>query len=87
MCYFLVVSSIITGKFVSPNGFAVDNATLNRFFTFNFLIPFVIVATVIIHFLFLYKTGSNRIRIPLHTDFSIKDIVEFITLTITGTIK
>ena len=41
-------------------GFAVDNATLNRFFTFHFLLPFIIAAIVIIHLLFLHQTGSNK---------------------------
>ena len=41
-------------------GFAVDNATLTRFFALHFLIPFAIAAIVLIHFLFLHQTGSNN---------------------------
>merc|ERR1712018_600044 len=41
-------------------GFAVDNATLNRFFAIHFLLPFVIVAFVILHLLFLHQRGSNN---------------------------
>ncbi|ESO04792.1 hypothetical protein HELRODRAFT_79072, partial [Helobdella robusta] len=41
-------------------GFAVDNATLNRFFSFHFMLPFVIIALVVIHLLFLHQTGSNN---------------------------
>jgi len=75
-------------------GFAVDNATLNRFFTFHFLLPFIIAAIVIIHLLFLHQTGSNNPiglnrnidKIPFHPYFSIKDTVGFIILIIILTI-
>nr|ARH53933.1 cytochrome b [Lymexylon navale] len=64
-------------------GFAVDNATLNRFFTFHFLFPFIISALVMIHLMFLHQTGSsnplginsNIDKIPFHPFFSIKDIL------------
>nr|YP_009255722.1 cytochrome b [Humbertiella nada]AND97182.1 cytochrome b [Humbertiella nada] len=69
-------------------GFAVDNATLNRFFTFHFVLPFIIAATVMIHLLFLHQTGSNNPlglnsnidKIPFHPYFSFKDVVGFIIL-------
>lgn len=69
-------------------GFAVDNATLTRFFTFHFLLPFIVLAIVIIHLLFLHQTGSNnplglnrRIdKIPFHPYFTFKDIVGFIII-------
>lgn len=71
-------------------GFAVDNATLTRFFTFHFLLPFVVIALTIIHLLFLHQTGSNnplglnrnRDKIPFHPYFSFKDIFGFIILII-----
>nr|YP_010580967.1 cytochrome b [Monochamus saltuarius]UZT27190.1 cytochrome b [Monochamus saltuarius] len=64
-------------------GFAVDNATLTRFFTFHFLCPFIVAALVMIHLLFLHQTGSNNPlgtnsnsdKIPFHPYFSYKDIV------------
>nr|YP_010010516.1 cytochrome b [Callosobruchus maculatus]QOH99484.1 cytochrome b [Callosobruchus maculatus] len=64
-------------------GFAVDNATLTRFFTFHFLFPFIVAALVIIHLLFLHQTGSNNPlgtksnidKIPFHPYFTFKDIV------------
>nr|YP_003162796.1 cytochrome b [Ramulus hainanense]ACH78292.1 cytochrome b [Ramulus hainanense] len=67
-------------------GFAVDNATLNRFFTIHFLMPFMITALVMIHLLFLHMTGSNNPmglksntdKLPFHPYFSAKDIVGFI---------
>nr|YP_010227863.1 cytochrome b [Cryptocercus laojunensis]UDD86649.1 cytochrome b [Cryptocercus laojunensis] len=70
-------------------GFAVDNATLNRFFTFHFLMPFIITAMVMIHLLFLHQTGSNNPmglnsnidKIPFHPYFTIKDIVGFMIMS------
>nr|ALO77513.1 cytochrome b [Mordellidae sp. GENSP01] len=64
-------------------GFAVDNATLTRFFTFHFLLPFIVAAMVMIHLLFLHQTGSNNPlgtnsnldKIPFHPYFSFKDIL------------
>nr|AIY62151.1 cytochrome b [Glyptotermes sp. C TB-2014] len=69
-------------------GFAVDNATLTRFFTLHFLMPFVITALVMIHLLFLHQTGSNNPlgmksdtdKIPFHPYFTTKDIVGFMIL-------
>nr|ASY98117.1 cytochrome b [Theopropus cattulus] len=71
-------------------GFAVDNATLNRFFTFHFVLPFIVAATVMIHLLFLHQTGSNNPlglnsnidKIPFHPYFTFKDILGFIILFI-----
>lgn len=71
-------------------GFAVDNATLTRFFTFHFLLPFIVIAATIIHLLFLHQTGSNnplginrnRDKIPFHPYFSFKDIFGFIFIII-----
>nr|AMW67812.1 cytochrome b [Sisyra nigra] len=69
-------------------GFAVDNATLTRFFTFHFMLPFIIAAFTMIHLLFLHQTGSNNPlginsnmdKIPFHPYFSFKDIVGFLTM-------
>nr|YP_010625958.1 cytochrome b [Sininocellia chikun]WBK02704.1 cytochrome b [Sininocellia chikun] len=69
-------------------GFAVDNATLTRFFTIHFLLPFMIAALVMIHLLFLHQTGSNNPlgsnsnfdKIPFHPYFSLKDIIGFIIM-------
>lgn len=41
-------------------GFSVDNATLNRFFSFHYLLPFVLAALVIVHLVFLHEFGSNN---------------------------
>jgi ubiquinol-cytochrome c reductase cytochrome b subunit len=52
-------------------GFSVDNATLNRFFSLHFLIPFIIAALVIAHISLLHRDGSNN---PLGIDSSIDKI-------------
>nr|YP_009500802.1 cytochrome b [Alpheus japonicus]AXB37196.1 cytochrome b [Alpheus japonicus] len=72
-------------------GFAVDNATLTRFFTFHFLFPFAVAAASMVHILFLHQTGSNNPlgmssqmeKIPFHPYFSFKDIVGFVVM-VTG---
>nr|YP_009484298.1 cytochrome b [Callipogon relictus]AVR43554.1 cytochrome B [Callipogon relictus]WDD39343.1 cytochrome b [Callipogon relictus] len=70
-------------------GFAVDNATLTRFFAFHFLLPFIVTSMVIIHLLFLHQTGSmnplgtnsNIDKLPFHPYFTYKDILGFIIMT------
>lgn len=67
-------------------GFAVDNATLNRFFSFHFLIPFILIGATIGHIMFLHQSGSNNPigvnsdsdRIPFHLYFSIKDALGYV---------
>nr|ARH54726.1 cytochrome b [Trachys troglodytiformis] len=69
-------------------GFAVDNATLTRFFTLHFILPFIVLALVIIHLLFLHQTGSNNPlglnsnidKIPFHPYFSIKDLTGYVVM-------
>nr|AAM47769.1 cytochrome b [Shinisaurus crocodilurus] len=64
-------------------GFSIDNATLTRFFTFHFLLPFIIMAASILHLLFLHETGSNNPmginsnsdKIPFHPYYSYKDLL------------
>nr|YP_009059904.1 cytochrome b [Neoachiropsetta milfordi]BAP58989.1 cytochrome b [Neoachiropsetta milfordi] len=71
-------------------GFSVDNATLTRFFAFHFLLPFVIMAMTILHFLFLHETGSTNPtglnsdadKVPFHPYFSYKDLLGFAVLLI-----
>lgn len=71
-------------------GFAVDNACLTRFYSFHFVLPFIVLAFSIIHLLFLHQTGSNNPiglprlseKLPFHPFFVFKDIVGFILLLI-----
>lgn len=41
-------------------GFAVDNATLNRFFSLHYLLPFMIAGVVILHVWALHVTGQTN---------------------------
>ncbi len=66
-------------------GFAVDNATLNRFFSFHYLFPFLIVGLVILHLIFLHEYGSNNPigvislfdKVPFNPYYIIKDLLGF----------
>jgi ubiquinol-cytochrome c reductase cytochrome b subunit len=65
-------------------GFTVDNPTLNRFFSLHYLLPFVIVALVVLHLWALHRFGSNnplgidakgpQDKIPFHPYYTIKDM-------------
>jgi len=46
-------------------GFSVDNATLNRFFSLHYLLPFLIAALSLLHLILLHENGSNN---PLGID-------------------
>ena len=70
-------------------GFAIGNPTLNRFYTFHYVLPFVILALVICHLLVLHEDGSNNPlaslkinhdKIPFHIYFSVKDYLGFLIM-------
>nr|YP_009573145.1 cytochrome b [Pseudis tocantins]QBF44128.1 cytochrome b [Pseudis tocantins] len=69
-------------------GFSVDNATLTRFFTFHFILPFIIAGASMLHLLFLHETGSsnptglnsNPDKVPFHAYYSYKDAFGFTIL-------
>nr|ALQ78846.1 cytochrome b [Glycera cf. tridactyla FS19] len=69
-------------------GFAVDNATLNRFFALHFLFPFIIMGTAMLHLLFLHQTGSNNplginsnsYKVPFHIYYTTKDVTGFLVM-------
>ncbi len=69
-------------------GFSVDNATLNRFFSLHYLMPFIIVGLVIIHLSLLHSEGSNNPlglnknvdTVPFYPYFYVKDLLAFLIL-------
>ena len=66
----LITAIPILGKkviFWVWGGFSVTSATLRFFYTLHFLIPFIILALMLLHLIFLHETGSSR-RIFLHTN-------------------
>ena len=64
-------------------GFAVDNATLNRFFSLHYLLPFIIAAVVVLHIWALHVPGNNnpvgvevkssRDTVAFHPYYTMKD--------------
>ena len=68
-------------------GFSVDNPTLNRFFSLHYLLPFIILALVVLHVVALHIHGSNNPTgvevkskadtIPFHPYYTIKDFFGF----------
>lgn len=79
----LVGSKIVT---LLWGGFAVDNATLNRFFSLHYLLPFAIAGAVLVHLAALHQDGSNNPlgitsvsdKISFFPYFFIKDTLSFI---------
>ncbi len=68
-------------------GFSVDNPTLNRFFALHYLLPFIIVALVMLHLVALHAHGSNNPKgidvkspkdtIDFHPYYTVKDFLGF----------
>ena len=68
-------------------GFAVDNPTLNRFFSLHYLLPFIIFGLVFLHIWALHTAKSNnplgidikgdKDTIPFHPYYTIKDSFGF----------
>ena len=64
-------------------GFAVDNPTLNRFFSLHYLIPFIIAGIVVLHIWALHVPGngnptgidvkSKADTVPFHPYYTVKD--------------
>jgi len=67
-------------------GFSIDNATLTRFYSLHFLLPFLIAGLRIVHLLFLHQTGRNNPlglnrnldKILFHPYYTTKDAFGFI---------
>src|SRR6266699_5408257 len=78
----VVVDDIVTWLL---GGFGVGDPTLNRFYALHYLLPFVIVAVVLLHLVALHRFGSNnpdgidttksRDTIPFHPYYTIKDLL------------
>ena len=64
-------------------GFAVDNPTLNRFFSLHYLLPFMIAGVVVLHIWALHVTGNGnptgvevktkQDTVPFHPYYTMKD--------------
>jgi ubiquinol-cytochrome c reductase cytochrome b subunit len=68
----------------------VGNATLNRFFSLHYLLPFAIAGATIVHLGYIHKDGSNNplgingniSKIPFYPYFYIKDLFSVLILAI-----
>lgn len=66
--------------------FSVDNATLNRFFSLHYLLPFILIGLVLLHLQSLHQNASNNPdgleslsdRIRFHPYYTTKDLIGFI---------
>ncbi|MGA7265169.1 MAG: cytochrome b/b6 [Stellaceae bacterium] len=77
----LIGQSIVTFLW---GGFTVGNPTLNRFYALHYLLPFVILAVVLLHLIALHRFGSSnplgiemkgpQDTLPFHPYFTIKDL-------------
>ena len=76
----------LVGKAITTwlwGGFAVDNPTLNRFFSLHYLLPFMIAGVVVLHIWALHVPGNNnptgvnvkskQDTIPFHPYYTVKD--------------
>lgn len=67
-------------------GFSVSNATLNRFFSLHYLLPFVLAGLAVVHLIALHENGSNNPlgvesnidKVPFHPYYSIKDLLGYL---------
>jgi len=72
-------------------GFSVGNATLNRFFSLHYLLPFVLLGLVMLHIAALHQEGSSNPlglhgkdidKIDFYPYFYVKDLFGFICFTV-----
>ena len=67
-------------------GFAIGNASLTRFFSFHFVLPFILTLLVVVHLFFLHQSGSSNLlgvrrgldKIPFHPYFSFIDLIGYL---------
>ncbi len=69
-------------------GFAVDNPTLNRFFSLHYLLPFMILGVVLLHIWAFHTTGNNnptgvdpkseKDTVPFHPYYTMKDLLAIV---------
>ena len=71
-------------------GFSVDNATLNRFYSLHYLLPFIIACASIVHLAALHQYGSNNPlgslgtvdKVPFYPYFYSKDLVGWVAFAL-----
>lgn len=71
-------------------GFSVDNATLNRFFSLHYLLPFLLVGISAVHIIALHQHGSNNPlgslasvdKLSFYPYFYVKDLVGWVAFAL-----
>lgn len=72
-------------------GYSINNATLNRFYSLHFILPFVILVLVVYHIYVLHKMGSSNPlgirayklnKIPFYPYFIVKDLLGVLVILI-----
>lgn len=72
-------------------GYSINNATLNRFYSLHFILPFVIAVLSLYHLYILHQTGSSNPlgikakrleKIPFYPYFVIKDLLGLLVVLI-----
>jgi ubiquinol-cytochrome c reductase cytochrome b subunit len=80
--------------FLLWGSYSIENATLARFYSLHYTLPFVILAITIVHFTLLHEFGSNNVlgintrsdNIPFIPYYGVKDVFSIIiTLIIFST--
>ena len=69
-------------------GFSVSNATLNRFFSLHYLLPFILAGLSFVHLIALHEDGSNNPigirsdidKVAFHYYYALKDIYGVVVL-------
>src|ERR1700744_4005236 len=76
--------------FLLRGGFTIDDATLHRFYSLHYFLPFVILALSIIHIMLLHEAGSSNPKgiisvleiIPFSPYFILKDVLSILIFLI-----
>ena len=71
-------------------GYSVNNATLNRFFSLHYLLPFVIAGMAVVHLSLLHYNSSNNPlgcsstmdKIPMYPFFIVKDVFSLLLMLV-----
>lgn len=75
-----------TIKIYVLGGWTVGNNTLKRFYSFHFLIPFIIIVFAMLHLFYLHEKGSNNplgierdtLLVSFHPVYRVKDLFGFV---------
>nr|QDO71844.1 cytochrome b [Brachidontes mutabilis] len=92
----VVISSMLTaipyvGQTMAEwlwGGYVVNTRTLTRFYSFHFIVPFLMIVVVLLHLFYLHEKGSNNplgvssdsMLIPFHPCYTVKDIFGFVCM-------